>query len=342
MVINQGKLYWLCDAYTTSQYYPYSERHSGINYIRNSVKAVVDAYNGNVAFYIFDSTDVIIKSWQKVFPSLFQPRSAMPAGLLAHVRYPEDMMAIQSEVYGTYHMTDPKVFYNREDVWVKSNEVFSDNPQPIMPYYVMLNLPGNSQAEFMLELTFTPKTKRNMIGWMAALCDSTNYGKLLIYKMSKDKFVLGPELVEAKIDQNGEMSSQLTLWKQKGSDVIRGNTLIIPVKNSMLYVEPIYLKAENSPMPQLQKVVVAFADRVVWADDFQTALSKVFNTGTLEIPKINMAAETKSSSKAVDNKQLLNDAQYQYHQYQKLMGEGQYQQAGKALEELGKILNQIK
>ncbi len=341
ITISGGRLYWICDAYTTSSYYPYSEKHHGVNYIRNSVKAVVDAYNGNVSFYIFDDKDVVLKTWRNVFPTLFKPRSAMPSELLAHIRYPEYFLSLQSEVYGTYHMSDPQVFYNREDAWTKANEVYSDGPQPISPSYVIIKLPGSKKEEYVLMLPFTPKSKRNLIGWVAGRCDGEEYGKLLVYKMPKDNFVLGPELFETKIDQNGEMSSQLSLWKQKGSDVIRGNTLVIPINDALLYVEPIYLKATSSPMPQLQKVVIGFGNNIVWADDFKSALEMLFN-GSRALSSAQPESGGNAKSPApISDKQAYKNAQQQYNQYQKLMGEGKYQQAGKALEELGRTLNSL-
>ena len=289
LVVDNGHLYWIQDAYTTSNNYPYSQSFdtaSGtpINYIRNSVKIVVDAYNGTTNFYVADPTDPLIQTYQKIFPSLFHPLSAMPATLRAHIRYPEDMFLAQMDMYLTYHMTDPQVFYNREDLWALPEERFSQTTgttagaQQIQPYYVLMRLPGQSQDEFLLLMPFTPSGKSNMISWVVARSDGANYGKLLDYKLTKDRTVYGPLQVESQIDQDPAISSQLSLWNQQGSHVIRGNLLVIPIGQSFLYVEPLYLQAQSNPLPELKRVIVANGNVIAMANTLKDALTQVFTT----------------------------------------------------------------
>jgi len=337
LVIDNGKLYFIVSAYTTSSYYPYAEWHkSGINYIRDAVKVVVDTYNGWVNFYVVDNADIIIRTWRKVFPTLFKSIAEMPTGLRRHIRYGEDMFKIQAEMYGVYHMTDPEVFYNKEDMWVRAQEVYADKPQLVEPYFVMIEFPGERKVEFVQILPFTPRGKNNLIGWLASRSDGKNYGQLIAYKFPKDKYIAGPLQIEAKIDQHPEMSRYLTLWKSKGSDVIRGNLLIIPVADSLLYVEPIYLKADNSPLPQLRKVVVAYGEELIWANSFKEALRKIFQfkEGEEEV--------SAGAIKRVKKEDLLNSIQYYYGEYRRLMGEGKFSQAGRALEELGRLIKRLK
>ncbi|MFN8475820.1 MAG: UPF0182 family protein [Anaerolineae bacterium] len=273
MVVDDGRLWWIQDAYTTTEFYPYSkpfqldrkERNypplGPLNYIRNSVKVVTDAYNGTVTYYVADPNDPIIKAWQGIFPTLLKPISEMPASLRAHVRYPEDMFNLQAQVYGDFHVTDPRVFYNREDPWVIPQEVVGTQRTPVMPYYVVMKLQGEPQAEFLLIQPFTPSRKDNMIGWMAARSDGDAYGQLVAYNFPKQENIQGPLQVEARIDQDPTISAQLTLWNQRGSSVIRGNLLVIPMNDSLLYVEPLYLQGETGQVPQLQRVVLVSQDR---------------------------------------------------------------------------------
>jgi len=300
-----GKLYWIVDAYTTSRYFPYSEafssreeigldeggqtrrlvgrvvpRFEGANYVRNSVKVVVDAFDGSVALYVFDPDDPLIQAWQGIFPDLFQPASAMPAGLRRHVRYPSDLYLAQGLMYAKYHMTDPEVFYNQEDLWVRATEKYHAQVQPVAPYFVMWKPPagiatGVDDVEFTTILPFTPKNKQLVIGWLAGLSDGANYGRLLAYKFPKDQSVLGPQQVEAKIDQDRDLSQRLTLWDQRGSSVIRGNVLAIPIDRSLLYVEPIYLQAETAAYPELRLVVVMHGDDLAYGQTLEEALERL-------------------------------------------------------------------
>lgn len=281
MVIEGGKLYWIWDAYTTTDMYPYAEPfEGGLNYIRNSVKVVVDAYSGVIDYYISDDSDPLIKTYSSIFPDMFKPIADMPAGLRSHIRYPEDMFMVQANKYLTYHMEDPVVFYNKEDKWNLPAEIISGNQKNMEPYYTIVKLPGESKSEYIQILPFTPHKKINMISWLAGRSDGENYGKLLLYEFPKQELVYGPQQIEARIDQDSYISQQITLWSQKGSQVYRGNLLVIPIKDSLLYVEPLYLQAEQSKMPELRRVIVAHGDRIVMEPTLDEALNKLFGKGT--------------------------------------------------------------
>jgi uncharacterized membrane protein (UPF0182 family) len=285
IVVADGQLFWMLDAYTVSNAFPYSQplahRRAGVvlNYIRNSVKVVMSAYDGSLRFYVADPEDPVIRTYQRIFPDLFLPISEMPTSLRQHVRYPEDLFRIQADRYQTFHMQDPTVFYNREDVWAIPNEKFYDRSQPVDPYYVIMRLPGQAREEFLLMQPFSPLGKDNMIAWLAAPSDEPNYGKLLVYKYPKEKLVYGPFQVEGRIDQDPQISSQFTLWSQAGSRVIRGNLLVIPVGTSNIYVEPIYLQAENGPIPELKRVIVSTGNRLVMEPTLDEAMAKLFGAG---------------------------------------------------------------
>lgn len=283
LAIIEGRLVWIMDAYTISDRYPYSEpvnimgRNStefkNINYIRNSVKATVDAYDGNMHFYIADDTDPLIKTWADIFPGLFSSLEEMPPVMKDHLRYPKGLFEVQSEIYRTYHMTNPNTFYNKEDVW----EVIShgDRQGRLDAYYMIMRLAGEDKAEFVLISPFMPVGRDNMIAWMAGRSDGENYGQLLVYRFPKQKLIYGPSQVEALTDQNPEISAQLSLWSQRGSDVIRGHLLVIPIENSLLYVQPLYLRAETSDLPELKRVIVSTGGRVVWDTSLDKALVKL-------------------------------------------------------------------
>ncbi|MBC8393418.1 MAG: UPF0182 family protein, partial [Deltaproteobacteria bacterium] len=258
MVVSGGRLFWVQDAYTTSNMYPYSRRSKSrfknrwLNYIRNSVKVVIDAYNGSVSYYMIDEKDPILKTYADIFPDLFRSFDEMPADLKKHIRYPKDLFEIQVNTYSKYHMQDVQVFYNQEDLWEPPDEMYGDNRQLMKPYYIIIKLPEEDKEEFLLMLPFTPSKKDNMIGWLSARCDLPHYGNLLVYKLSKDKLVYGPMQIEARVDQQTDISRELSLWDQKGSRVIRGNLLAIPVSDSFIYVEPIYLEAKQERQGSLQ------------------------------------------------------------------------------------------
>jgi uncharacterized protein len=298
-VVADGQIYWMLDAYTYTAAYPYSQpifwqpggiRAGGLwlNYIRNSVKVVVNAYDGSIQFYVADPNDPIIQTYQRVFPGLFHPLSEMPQSLRAHVRYPEDLFKIQADRYLSFHMQDPTVFYNREDSWAVATEKVGNQSQAVEvePYYVVMRLPGEAREEFLLMQPFTPVNRTNMIAWLAARSDEPNYGKLVVYKYPKERLIFGPFQVEGRIDQDPTISAQFALWSQSGTRVIRGNLLVIPLGASNLYVEPIYLQAENGPIPELKRVVVSTGSRVVMEPTLEEALAKLFNLPPSNVPSV--------------------------------------------------------
>ena len=288
LVVADGRMFWMLDAYTLTERYPYSEamrlgRNRG-NYMRNSVKVVVDAYNGSVDFYIADMEDPLIQVYASIFPNGFQPMSAMPAALAAHVRYPVDFFNVQATMYRAYHMIDPTVFYNKEDMWDVPSELYSGKEQLMEAYYLIMRLPDSQQgdeptaatAEFILLLPFVPTNRDNMISWMAARCDPAEYGRLILYQFPKQKLIYGPRQIEARIDQDPEISELITLWSQAGSRVVRGNLLVIPIGNSLMYVEPLYLQAESSQLPELRRVIVSYENRISMRSTLQEALEASF------------------------------------------------------------------
>ena len=302
VTVADGRMYWIQDAYTISYRYPYSQptslgRRKRINYIRNSVKVVVDAYHGDMRLYVWDESDPLIQTYRKMFPTLFSDKTAMPKSLRAHVRYPKDLFTIQSVMYESFHMTDPRLYYNQEDKWniagelaaktvgrnqetsgrqrgVSANQVTSQSR--MSPYYMIMRLPGEAKEEFLLMVPFTPNNKQNMVAWMTARCDEEEYGKLLVYVFPKNKLVFGPMQVEARIDQDDHISQWFTLRNQQGSTVIRGDLLVIPIENALLYVEPIYLQATQTQLPELKQVIVAFDQRVEMRSTLAEALAAVF------------------------------------------------------------------
>ena len=282
LVTSGGKLYWIQDAYTTSSNFPYAQPYGNINYIRNSVKVVVDAYEGSVNYYVVDEADPVLRVYQSIFPDLFQPVEALPEGMNRHFRYPQDLFEIQLQIFNRYHMTRPQVFYNQEDLWARPNEKYGGRQITMAPYYVLARLPGDETLEFMLISPLTPENRDNMIAWMTAKSDPESYGELLVYKLPKDRLIYGPAQIEAQIDQDPEISRQLALWDQRGSRVIRGNLMVIPVENSFLYVEPVFLLAEGVDIPQLQRVIVAVGDQVSMQPTLDAALYDLFGEGLPE------------------------------------------------------------
>jgi uncharacterized membrane protein (UPF0182 family) len=294
IVVSDGRLFWMQDAYTTSDWFPYAQPHSPsrLNYIRNSVKVVIDAYNGSVDFHVSDPTDPLIQTWQRIFPGLFKPLSAMAADLRQHIRYPEDLFLIQTQLYRAYHMDTPEVFYNREDLWQFPRQhagigidsgIGRDVPR-MAPYYMIMRLPGEARAELVLMLPMVPSQRENMIAWMAARCDPPDYGKVVVYQFPKEKLVFGPFQIEARIQQNTEISQQIALWNQMGSRVIRGHLLVVPIDNSILYVSPLYLRAATGQVPELKRVIAAYGDRVVMEETLGAALAALFRDTALPAP----------------------------------------------------------
>jgi len=355
IVLADGRLFWIIDAYTVSSGYPYSEsamrlrpsdRYDGrllsnldqerleeINYIRNSVKAVVDAYHGTVTYYVWEPVDPLIRAWSQAFPGFFQPREAMPPSLLRHVRYPADMLLMQGLVYARYHMTDPVVFYNQEDLWVRATEKYQDQTQPVQPYHLMWRPPDGEKDEFVIMLPFTPKNKQCLVGWMAGMCDGDNCGRLLAYQFPKDRRVLGTQQVETKIDQDPVLSERLALWDQRGSRVVRGNVLVVPIEDTLLYVKPIYLQAETAAYPELRLVAVMHGDRLSYADTFQEAIE-----GLLERPAA--VGVVKSPPPAAVGR-LINEANEAFQHYLNALGSRDFDRAAENLKALSDSLQRL-
>jgi uncharacterized membrane protein (UPF0182 family) len=357
VIDDNGRLSWIIDAFTTSDSYPYSSHYSlgnnTINYIRNSVKAVIDAYDGTTTFYVFDSQDPIINAYRQMFPVLFKDASAMPPELRKHVRYPELLLRMQAAVYALYHMTDPEVFYNREDLWNVASEVGASDTGDqrtlsMEPNFVLMKLPGAPSVEFVGILPFTPANRNNLIGWIAGRSDGAEYGKALVYDFPKTRLVDGPLQIEARIDQNAQLSGQLTLWNQQGSHARRGTLLVIPCGKALLYAEPIYLQAQQSPMPELRLVVLALQDRLVYAPTFEAALTALFGSAAPALPAITeigpgpaapQPAATKTPPAAL--KELISGAAKDLSDYQRLTAEGKLGEAGQKLEQLKQKLDQL-
>jgi uncharacterized membrane protein (UPF0182 family) len=282
IVASNGRLFWIQDAYTVSQWFPYSRPGfgDGDNYIRNAVKIVVDAYNGTVDFYVSDPADPLLRTYERIFPGMFKPLDVMPPELRQHIRYPEDLFLIQAQLYRAYHMDAPEIFYNREDLWQFPQELVGMDggsaASTMPPYYTIMRLPGDPRAEFILMLPMVPSQRENMIAWLAARCDPPRYGKLIVYTFPKDKLVFGPFQIEARIQQNTEISQQISLWNQMGSRVIRGHLVVVPIENSILYVSPLYLRAASGQLPELKRVIAAYGDRVVMEDSLGEALAALF------------------------------------------------------------------
>ena len=351
-----GRLAWIVDAFTTSDNYPDSSHYSvgvePVNYMRNSVKAVVDAYDGTTTFYVFDATDPIIAAYRQIFPSLFRDASEMPAGMRAHVRYPESLLNLQAQVYGLYHMTDPEVFYNREDLWTVASEVGLNEEgeqaaQPMEPNFVLMKLPGETGVEFVEILPFTPANRNNLIGWIAARSDGDHYGTAVVYDFPKTRLVDGPLQIEARIDQNAQLSGQLTLWNQQGSHVRRGSLLVIPSGRALLYAEPIYLQAERSPMPELRLVVLALQDRLAYGPTFEAALASLFgetpsSLSANEAARVEQPPAAGAAAKpAEDLNELIAQAGRDFGDYQHLTSEGKLAEAGQKLDDLKRVLDQM-
>jgi uncharacterized membrane protein (UPF0182 family) len=282
-VLSEGKLYWIQDAYTVSDRFPYANPHTdeygeSLNYIRNSVKVVVDMYDGTVLFYVMDPSDPVLAVYRRAFPGVFKDLGQLSGDLKQHLRYPEDLFSIQADLYRTFHMTPPQVFYNQEDLWMFPQQKFAGTALPMQPYYILMKLPGNNELQYLLMEPFSPQNRDNMVAWMAARCDFPEYGKILVYQLPKDKLVLGPMQIEAMIDQNTTISQQLSLWDQKGSKVTRGNLIVIPIENSFMYVEPVYLTATGTNIPQLKRVIVVSGDKVVMEPTLNEALNALFGT----------------------------------------------------------------
>ena len=347
VVGDDGQLYWIHDAYTTSNMFPYSEPVSqsfggrGYNYINNSVKVVINAYNGDVSYYVINPNDPLIQTYQKIYPKLFKPFSEMPEFLKAHIRYPTDLFNIQTQLYNVYHMTDPKVFYNQEDYWQVPNENYNNTQTKMFPYYIIMRLPESKQEECILMLPLTPSKKDNMIAWMCARCDTPNYGDLIVYSLPKDKLIYGPMQVEARINQQPDISSELTLWGQQGSQVFKGNQLIIPINSAFLYVEPVYLQSEQGQIPELKRVIVAYNDQIEMRSTLEESLQAIFNssgsqdtTTVQQIKGIEKIISTSLSSKA-------QEALDHYNKANAYLKQNDWANYGKELQEMKAVLTEM-
>ena len=336
IVLEGGRLFWIIDAYTISDRYPYSEPTGRLNYIRNSVKVAVDAYNGTVHYYVVED-DPIVKAYEAIFPDLFQPIGSMPEGLLAHMRYPVDLFSVQAGIYQNYHMTDPQIFYNKEDAWETPMEIYQGRRQPVEPYYVIMKIPESEFGEeFMLIQPFTPRSRNNMIAWMSAICDQPNYGEILVYRFPKDQLVFGPMQIEARIDQSTEISEQLTLWDQMGSTVIRGNLLVIPIDNSLLYVEPLYLRADIGELPELRRVIVSYGNRLVMEETLEAALGRIFDLA----PEVQRTA-TEIERDELSSEELIVRAGSHYRAAQEELRAGNWAEYGEEIERLGEVIRAL-
>ncbi|MGD1854919.1 MAG: UPF0182 family protein [Leptolyngbyaceae cyanobacterium] len=366
LAIIDGRLQWIIDAYTLSDRYPYSEPlrrsegiqavlqgramrdivSSGANYIRNPVKAVVDAYDGTLKLYVVDPTDPILASFQQSFPTLFESLDNVSPQLQAHFRYPQMLFKIQAQIYRAYHMERPDVFYNQEDLWDFPTQITrEENPETLEPYYVIMKLPEAETEEFMLIVPFTPVRKNNMVAWMTARCDGDNYGKLLVYEFSRQALLYGPRQIDSRIDQDTDISQQLTLWNQEGSEVFRGDLLVIPIEESLLYVEPVYLQARgqndnSNAIPELKRVIVAYKDSIVMETTLEGSLAKLFGERTASAPEpAEVAAPTVAPT--ANQEALINSALEAYTQSQQALQSGDWQTYGAAQTRLGSILEQL-
>jgi len=338
LVVMDGRLFWIQDAYTTTDRYPYSEPFgNGLNYIRNSVKAVIDAYDGSVTFYVTDPEDALIQTYQSIFPNLFVPAEQMPESLRTNIRYPEDMFNIQASVYQTYHMRDVRVFYNKEDLWAVPREVYAGTEQLMEPYYIIMRLPDEEKEEFLLMLPFTPVNKNNTIGWLAARSDGENYGTLLAYLFPKERLVYGPSQIENRIGQDIVITEQLALWGRGGSRVIRGNLLLIPLGKSILYVEPVFLEAEAGGLPQLKRVIVAAGDQIAMEPTLQESITAIFGIEEPPTPP----TEPEEPVAPPDMADLIAEAQEHYNKAQQYLQAGDWTGYGEELEALQAVLEQL-
>lgn len=342
LVLHEGRLLWIQDAYTTSRHFPYSQVKRGVNYIRNSVKVVVDAYEGSVDFYQIDFDDPVIEVYASIFPDLFKSPDELPDGLDAHFRYPQDLFEIQLESYNRYHMTTPQVFYNQEDLWTRPNEKYAGTERLMDPYYVLARMPGGDQLEYMLISPTTPENRDNMIAWLAAKSDPGSYGKLVTYRLPKDRLIYGPAQIEARIDQDPEISQQIALWDQRGSSVIRGNLMVIPIEDSFLYVEPVFLLADGVDIPQLQRVIVSIGEGISMQPTIQEAILDLFNQ-QMDMPLALPAAPVPSEAPfEMDPTQQvhpdLEEARSLWEDLENTLRDREWIRYGELLEELDNLL----
>jgi len=348
LVLNNGRLFWIQDAYTTSSHFPYSQRYqNGFNYIRNSVKIVVDAYEGTVDYFIIDEEDPVLDVYDSIFPGVFKSMDELPEGIEDQFRYPQDLFEVQIETFSRYHMVTPQVFYNQEDLWTRPNEKYGGRQLLMEPYYILARLPGEAELEFMLISPLTPENRDNMISWMAAKSDPGNYGDLVVYKLPKERLIYGPAQIEASIDQDPEISRQIALWDQRGSRVIRGNLMVIPVENSFLYVEPVFLLAEGVDIPQLQRVIVAIGDDISMQPSLDQALFELFGDEAAAIVEetqlvsdSTVPADALPEGVAID-RQALDEIRSIWEDLKSALEDGNWTRYGELLNDLEEKINNL-
>ena len=342
VITSDGRMVWVVDGYTTTSNYPYSLNTGSANYIRNSVKVVIDAYNGDLKFYLSDETDPIVKTYAAMFPGLVKSLGEMPADIRAHLRYPQTMFALQAQVFSLYHMTDPQVFYNKEDLWKVPNVLQTGSETVMPPYYTIMKLAEvGVKEEFILMIPFTPAKKDNMIAWLAARCDGADYGKLLVFNFPKQKLVYGPQQIDNRINQDPEISRQLSLWNQGGSRVLRGSLLVIPVSQSLLFVQPLYIEASGGGLPELKRVIVAYGNTIAMEENLDLSLGKIFGTISKTDIQENVSAETPSSSIPSSIKELIAQAQNEYDIGQNALSKGDLGAYGQAMNRVRDIITKI-
>jgi len=350
-VIADGKIYWIADAYTTSDRYPYSQpiqlNGAQVNYIRNSAKVVVDAYDGSIALYLADTEDPIIRTYTKIFPKMFRPLSEMPESLASHLRYPEDIFTLQSAIYATYHMDDPQIFYNKEDQWeipavaVEGEQNTTGKIPAMTPRHMIMKLPSEKKEEYILMLPFTPRAKDNLSAWMVARNDGVNYGKLSVYRFPKQKLIFGPKQVIGRINQDAEISRQISLWDQGGSQVIQGSLLVIPIEESLIYVRPLYLKADTGKIPELKRVIVAYENKVVMEETLEAGLARIFGT-TSGQSEPQRRTPTETLPIGIGNENLLKQANQAYETALRAQRDGDWSRYGVEIKRLGEILKELR
>lgn len=346
MVTVDGKLYWIIDAYTYTNRYPYSEPFSDTsdtNYIRNSVKVVIDAYNGTTDYYIVDDTDPIAQNFKKIYPDLFKDIKDMPEGIKSHIRYPSTLLNIQAQVYQRYHMNDVKVFYQNEDLWQISSEIYGTEEQTMTPNYYIMKLPGEDSAEFVNSIPFTPKDKKNLMGLFVARNDGENYGELILYQMPKSQTVYGPMQIEAQIDQNTEISKEFSLWNSSGSKYSRGNMFVVPIEDSLLYIEPVYLEATNSSIPEVKRVIVVYGDNIAYEATLAEALNSMFGEGSAyeRADSSNTDTTAGGNGDELSQTEIIQRAQDAFDNAQNAQKNGDWAKYGEYLNELDKYLNML-
>jgi len=350
LAISDGRLVWIQDAYTTSNRYPYASAAGGVNYIRNSVKVTIDAYHGTTTFHLLDTADPIAATIGRVFPSLFKPLSAMPEDLRQRLKYPQTIFSMQAAMFATFHMTNPAVFYNREDQWEIPSFDVKGQAERMEPYYTMMKLPGESGPEYIQMLPFTPRQKDNLAAWMAARSDGEHYGRLVVFQFPKQTVIFGPRQVAARISQDQVIAPQITLWNQQGSEVIQGTLLVIPIEESLLYIRPLYLRAAGGRIPELKRVIVAYQNQIVMEETLDEALTRLFPKGGQPTAPATAAVETPAATStkpatatpaASDVAALTQQARETYERAMKAQREGNWAQYGEEIKRLGEILAQL-